>query len=156
MTLLVKNPPTNIGDSRDVNSIPGRIPWRRKWQSTPVWRFAIAFLPRSKHLLISWLQTLSVVILEPKEIKSATVSNFSPSICHVVMGPDAMILVFWMWLASELASKVSRSGINMLNLVPAGVWILNPMEVAQTRVIFVVVFRPVTWAMHALGLLHMF
>ena len=55
--------------------------------------FAIAFLPRSKCLLILWLQSLSVVILEPKEIKSVSVSSFSPSICHEVMGPDAMILV---------------------------------------------------------------
>ena len=54
-------------------------------------RLVIAFLSRSKCLLISWLQTLSVVILEPMEIKSATVSNFSPSICHVVMGPDHFI-----------------------------------------------------------------
>ena len=57
-------------------------------------RFVIAFLPRSKHLLILWLQLLSAVILEPKKIKSATVSTFSPSICHEVMGPDTMILVF--------------------------------------------------------------
>ena len=56
----------------------------------------IAFLPRSKHLLISWLQSPSAVILEPKKIKSATVSIFSPSICHEMMGPDAMILVFCM------------------------------------------------------------
>ena len=119
-------------------------------------RFVISFLPRSKHLLISWLQTLSTVILEPKEIKSATVSIFSPSICHEVVGPDAMILVFWMWFASELASKVSRSGLNMLKLVPAGVWILNPMEVAPTHVIFIVFFRSVTLAIHALGLLHVY
>ena len=50
----------------------------------------------SKHLLISWLQSPSAVILEPKKIKSATVSTVSPSICHEVMGLDAMILVFWM------------------------------------------------------------
>ena len=56
-------------------------------------RLAIAFLPRSKHLLISWLQSPFAVILEPKKIKSLTVS---PSICHEVMGPYAMILVFWM------------------------------------------------------------
>ena len=56
----------------------------------------IAFLPRSKHLLIAWLKSLSAVILEPKKIKSVTVSNVSPSICHEVMGPDAMIFVFWM------------------------------------------------------------
>ena len=57
-------------------------------------RLVIAFLPRSKHLLISWLQSTSAVILEPPKIKSATVSIVSPSICHEVMGPDAMIFVF--------------------------------------------------------------
>ena len=59
-------------------------------------RLVIAFLPRSKNLLISWLQSPSVVILEPKKIKSLTVSILSPFICHDVMGPDAMIFVFWM------------------------------------------------------------
>ena len=59
-------------------------------------RFVIAFLPRSKHLLISWLQLTSAVISEPKKRKSATVSIVSPSICHQVMGLDAMIFVFWM------------------------------------------------------------
>ena len=54
----------------------------------------ITFLPRSKHLLISWLQSPSAVILEPRKIKSATVSTVSPSICHEVMGLGAMILVF--------------------------------------------------------------
>ena len=57
-------------------------------------RLVIAFLPRSKHLLISWLSSPSAVILEPKKIKSVTVSIVSPSICHEVMGRDAMILVF--------------------------------------------------------------
>ena len=57
-------------------------------------RFVIAFLPRSKHLLISWPQSPSAVILEPPKIKSATVSTVSPSICHEVLGPDAMIFVF--------------------------------------------------------------
>ena len=56
--------------------------------------FVIAVLPRSKRLLISWLQSPSAVILEPKKIKSVTVSIFSPPICHEVMGLDAMILVF--------------------------------------------------------------
>ena len=59
-------------------------------------RFVIAFLPRSKCLLTSQLQSLSAVILEPKKIKSVTASTFSPSICHEVMGPDAMFFVFWM------------------------------------------------------------
>ena len=57
-------------------------------------RVVINFLPRSKCLLISWLQSLSAVILEPRKIKSDTVSTVSPSICHEVMGPDAVILVF--------------------------------------------------------------
>ena len=57
-------------------------------------RFVIAFLPRSKHLLISWLQSPSAVILEPKKIKSVTFYIVCPSVCHEVMGPDAMILVF--------------------------------------------------------------
>ena len=58
-------------------------------------RWDIAFFPRSKHLLISWLQSQSAVILEHKKIKSVTVSTVSPSfICHEVMGPDAMILGF--------------------------------------------------------------
>ena len=57
-------------------------------------RFVIAFIPRSKHLLISSLQSPSTVILEPKKIKSVIVSIVSPSICHEVVGPDAMILVF--------------------------------------------------------------
>ena len=59
-------------------------------------RFIINFLPRSKHLLISWVKSPSAVILEPRKIKSAIVSTVSPSICHEVMGPDVMILVFWM------------------------------------------------------------
>ena len=57
-------------------------------------RLIITFLPRSKRLLIYWLQSPSAVILEPKKIKSVTVSIVSPSICHEVMGPDAMIFVF--------------------------------------------------------------
>ena len=61
-------------------------------------RLVITFLPRCKHLLISWLQSPSAVILEPPKIKSDTVSAVSPSISHEVMGPDAMILVFWIEL----------------------------------------------------------
>ena len=59
-------------------------------------RLVIAFLPRSKGLLISWPQSPSAVIVEPKKIKSVTVSIVSPSICHQAMGMDAMILIFWM------------------------------------------------------------
>ena len=53
-----------------------------------------AFLLRSKHLLISWLQSLSAVVLEPKKRKSVTALTFPPSVCHEVMEPDAMIIVF--------------------------------------------------------------
>ena len=67
------------------------------WQIISLlFRLVMAFLPRSKCLLISWLQSPSAVILEPKKIKPVTVSIVSLSICHEVMGPDAMILVFWM------------------------------------------------------------
>ena len=69
-------------------------------------RFVIAFLPRSKHLLISWLQSPSAVILELKKIKSVTVSIFSPSICHEMMGPNAMTFGSWM-LSFKLAFPLS-------------------------------------------------
>ena len=59
-------------------------------------RLVITFLPRSKRLLISWLQSQSAVILEPRKIKSDTVFPVSPSISHEVVGPDAMIFIFWM------------------------------------------------------------
>ena len=65
-------------------------------------RFVIAFLPRSKCLLISRLQSPSTVILEPKKRKSDTVSTVSPSICHEVMGLHTMILVFKCWVCSQL------------------------------------------------------
>ena len=57
-------------------------------------KLVITLLPRKKHLFISWLKSPSAVILEPKKIKSATVSMVSPSICHEVMGPDTIIFVF--------------------------------------------------------------
>ena len=59
-----------------------------------LYRLVITFLPRSMHLLISWLQSPSAAILEPPKIKSATISIVSPSICHEVMGPDPMIFIF--------------------------------------------------------------
>ena len=77
-------------------------------------RLAIAFLPRSKHLLISWLQSPSAVILEPKEIKFVTVSIVSPSICHEVMGTDAMILVFWTLSFKPTLSLSSFTSIKRL------------------------------------------
>ena len=98
-------------------------------------RLVITFLPRSKHLLISWLQSPSAVILEL--LKSAIVSTVSPSICHEVMGPDAMILVFWMLsfkptfsLSSFTFSKrlfsSSFSAIRMVSSAYLKLWIFLP------------------------------
>ena len=70
-------------------------------------RLVIAFLPRIKCLLISCLQLPSAVILEPPKINSATISTLSPSICYEVMGPDAMILVFWMFSFKPIFSLYS-------------------------------------------------
>ena len=85
-------------------------------------RLVIAFLLRSKHLLISWLQSPSAVILEPKKIMSVTVSIVSLSICHQVMGLDAMILVFWMLSLSQLfhspLSPSSRGSLVPLHFLP--------------------------------------
>ena len=67
--------------------------WLQQLNISSSSRLVITFLPRSKRLLISWLQSPSAVILEPRKIKSATVSTVSPSICHEVRGSDAMILV---------------------------------------------------------------
>ena len=85
-------------------------------------RLVIAFLPRSQCLLISWLQSPSVVILEPPKIKPLTVSIVSPSICHELLGPDATILVFWMLSFSQLfhslLSLSSRSSLVLLWFLP--------------------------------------
>ena len=75
-------------------------------------RLVITFLPRSKCLLISWLPSPSAVILEPKKIKSDTVSTVSLSLCHEVMGPDAMILVFWMLSFKPTFSLYLKYSIN--------------------------------------------
>jgi len=77
-------------------------------------RLVIAFLSRSKHLLISWLQSPSAVILEPPKIKSLTVSIVSPSVCHEVMGLDAMIFVFWMLSYKPIFSLFSFTFIKRL------------------------------------------
>ena len=84
-------------------------------------RFVIAFLPKSKNLLISLLQSPSVVILEPKKIKSVIVYTVSPSICHEVMGLDAMILVFWMLSLKptfSLSSFTFITGSLVLHFLP--------------------------------------
>ena len=87
-------------------------------------RVVIAFLPRSKHLLISWLKSPSAVILEPEKRKSITVSIVSPTIWHEVMGPNAMILIFWI-LSFEAPfhsplSHSSRGSLVPLCFLPLG------------------------------------
>ena len=79
-----------------------------------LFRFVIAFLPRSKCLLISWLQSPTAVIFESTKTKHVNASTFSSSICHEVMGPDAMILVFWMLSFKPPSSLSSFTFINKL------------------------------------------
>ena len=84
-------------------------------------RLVITCLPRSKHLLNLWLQSPSAVILEPQKIKSLTVSIVSPSIYHEVMGPDAMIFIFWMLSFKpdfSLSSFLSSRGSLVLHFLP--------------------------------------
>ena len=84
-------------------------------------RLVITFLPRSKCLLVSWLQSSAAVYLEPPKIKSVTVSTVSPSTYQEVMGPDAMILVFWIWALSQLfhcpLSLSSRGSLVLLHFL---------------------------------------
>ena len=100
-------------------------------------RFIIAFLSRSKRLLISWLQSPSAVILEPRKIKSDTVSIVSPSICHEAMGPDAMIFVFECCLLSQLFhSPLSPSSIS--SLVP----LCSAIRVVSSAYLGLLIFIP--------------
>ena len=99
-------------------------------------RFVIAFLPRSKHLLISWLQASSAVILEPKKIKSLTVSIVSLSICHEVMGPDNMIFVFWMLSFKPTFSLSSFTFIKRLFRF----YLLSAIRVASSAYLRLLIF----------------
>ena len=81
-------------------------------------RLVISFLPKTKHLLISWLHSPSVVILEFKKIKSVAVSIVSPSIWHEVMGPDAVIFVFRMLSCKPAFSPSSRGPLVLLHFLP--------------------------------------
>ena len=98
-------------------SLAGYSPRGRKESDTieRVHRLVIAFLPRNKCLLISWLQSPSALILEAKKIKAVTVS---PSISHEVMGPDAMILVFGMLSFKPTVSLSSRGSLVLLRFLP--------------------------------------
>jgi len=101
-------------------------------------RLVIAFLSRSKHLLISWLQSPSAVILEPEIIKSVTVSIFSLSICHEVMGPDAMILVFWMLSFRPTFSLSSFTFIKRLFSTSS----FSAIQVVSSAYLRLVIFLP--------------
>ena len=101
-------------------------------------RLVISFLPRSKHLLISWLQSPSAVILEPKKIKSFPVSIVSSSICHEVMGPDAMILVFWMMSFKPTFSLSSFTFIKRLFRSSS----LSAIRVVSTAYLRLSIFLP--------------
>ena len=102
-------------------------------------RFVIAFLPRSNRILISRLQTTSALILEPKKIKFFTVSTFPPSVCHEVMGLDAINLAFWM-LSFKLAfSLFSSALINRLFSSS----LLSVLRVVSTAYLRLLIFLPV-------------
>ena len=101
-------------------------------------RFVIAFLPRSKHLLISWLQSPYAMILEPKKIKSITVS---PSICHEVMGPDAMILVFWLLSFKQAFSLSSFTFIKGL----FNSSLLSAVRMVSSAYLWLLIFLPQSW-----------
>ena len=91
--------------------------WPKRLSSSSS-RLVIAFLPRSKHLLISWLQSPSAVILQPKKMKSVSVLIVSPSICHEVMGLDVMILLFWMLSFKPAFSLSSFTSLVPLHFLP--------------------------------------
>ena len=101
-------------------------------------RLVIGFLPRSKRLLISWLQSPSAVILEPPKIKSVTVSTVSPSICHEVMGLDAMILVFWMLCFKWTFSLSSFTFIKRLFSSSS----LSAIRVVSSALLSLLIFLP--------------
>ena len=102
-------------------------------------RLVIAFLPRNNGLIISWLQSLSAVISEPKKIKSATVFIVSPSICHEVMGLDAMILIFWMLSFKPAFSLSSFTFIKRL----FSSFLLSAIRVVSSAYLRLLIFLPV-------------
>ena len=93
----------------------------------------IGFLPRSRRLLISWLHSLSAVVLQPKKMKSVTVSIVCPSICHEVMGPDAMILDFWILGFKPVFFNSPLSLSSRSSLVPVS--FLKVMSAAYLRLL---------------------
>ena len=101
-------------------------------------RLVIAFLPRSKHLLISWLQSPSALILEPKKIKSFTIFIAFPPICHQVMGLDAMIFDFWMLSFKSAFSLSSFTFIKRLFCCS----LLSAIRVVSSAYLRLLIFLP--------------
>ena len=113
------------------------------WQSnvsafSTLSRLVTAFLPKSKRLLISWLQSPSAVILEPPKIKSVTVSIVSPSICHEVMGLDAMVSVFWILSFKPAFSLFSFTFIKRLFSYS----LLSAIRVVSSAYLRLLIFLP--------------
>ena len=104
-------------------------------------RLVVTFLPRSKHLLISWLQSPSAVILEAKKIKSAIVSTVFPSVCPEVMGLDAMILVFWMLHFKPTFSFSSFTLIKRLFSSSS----LSAIRMVSSAYLKLLIFPPASW-----------
>ena len=104
-------------------------------------RLVIAFLPRSKCLLISWLQSPSAVILEPPKIRSLTVSIVSPSVCHEVMGLDVMILVFWML---SFKPTFSLSSFTFFKRLFSSFW-LSAITVVSSAYLRLLIFLLAIW-----------
>ena len=102
-------------------------------------RLVIAFLPRNKCLLISWLQSPSAVILEPPKIKSVVVSTVFQFICHEAIGPDAMILVFWMLSFKPVYSLSSFTFIKRLFIYSS----LSAIRVISSSYLRLLIFLPV-------------
>ena len=101
-------------------------------------RLVITFLPRSKRLLISWLQSPPAVILEPPKIKSLIVSTLSPSICHEVMEPDAMIFIFWLL---NFKPTFSLSSFTFIKWVLSSSW-LSAIRVVSSAYLNLLIFLP--------------
>ena len=106
-------------------------------------RLVMTFLPRSKFLLISWLQSPSAVILETKKIKSGTVYTVSPSISREVMGPDAMIFVFWM-LSFRPTDMQWSTALNQLWFDQRSMYGIWGLEVIKSYLCFITMPKSVT------------
>ena len=109
--------------------------WLKRFSSS---RLVIDFLPRSKHLFISWLQSPSTVLLEPKKIKSVTVSIVSPFICHEVMGPYVMILASECWVLSQFFHFLSHFHQEAFSSS------LSAMRVVASACLRLLIFLPAT------------